>query len=138
MCKRRGRPKGISKEKKAKCSYIYCKNENDIDRLSDVRYGTKSYHKDCFKNFHNLKKIRELAFSIDKTLVMKNFNNFLYELVFIRMIEVDYILFVLDHIIENEIEVNMPYGLLYRLNNYKIKELYNNQEQNTSVKIHSS
>lgn len=139
----RGRPKKeVLAEPKPpkipKCNYIYCKNKIDVDRVTDIKYKSKYFHKGCIEDFHNIKKIRELAFSVDKTLIMKNFNNFLSELIMVREIEIDYILFVLDHIIENEIEVHMPYGLLYRLNDYKLKELYNNQEQNTLIKIHSS
>jgi hypothetical protein len=125
------------KEKIYKCRYKHCPWNNQVSSNQAIKVGNNYYHKNCGKDFTNLKKIRELSFQVDNTVVFSCLNKYLKELVIIRKIETDYILFTLEYIIENELEVHMPYGLLYRLNDYKIKQAYNAPIPQ-SIIIHSS
>ena len=72
-------------------------------------------------------------------MVIKSLNIYLSKLIKEKQIETDYILFTLEFLIKNNIHVNMPFGLGYRLNDYRIQDMYESKLNKTSsVKIHSS
>lgn len=116
------------KEKVYKCWYKNCKNkkvsENDTTM---IKVGNKRFHKTCYQNQENLKKCRELYIQyINPAVIHSQLNKALNTLILDKKVEVDFLLYVIEYVIDNKIEVKAPYTLYYKVNDYKIKNAYNN------------
>jgi hypothetical protein len=121
-----------------KCWYVYCRFDGKVKSEDAVKEGTKYYHKECHRNFKNLKRIRELCLELDGTVVFARLNQVLLELITVRKIEIDYILFVLETLLEDNVEIHLPYGLSYKLNDFKMKKAYTQSFTKKQLVIHSS
>lgn len=122
-----------------KCYLSSCQFGGKVDKAESVYFKNRNYHKECFEQYKILLNIRDLCFQIDPTIIIKTLNGYLYNLINEKNIDPDYILFTLEYIIQNNIDVNMPYGLIYRLNDYKVKNAYKGTYNTANtIKIHSS
>lgn len=124
--------------RKVKCYHSHCNLGKLVDKDEAFIYKGKNFHKACYQNLQIILNIRDLCFQIDPTVVFKSLNGLLNKLIYEKEIDPDYILFTLEYILRNNLEVNMPYGLSYKLNDYKIKEAYRNLTITNKLTIHSS
>jgi hypothetical protein len=92
-----------------------------------IKVGNKRFHKTCYQNQENLKKCRELYIQyINPAVIHSQLNKALNTLILDKKVEVDFLLYVIEYVIDNKIEVKAPYTLYYKVNDYKIKNAYNN------------
>jgi hypothetical protein len=119
-----------------KCYYSNC-GLGKVDKDEGINYKGKNYHKECYAQVQLLHNIRDLCFQIDPTVVFKSLNGYLNKLIYEKQIDIDYILFTLEYIIKHNLDINLPYGLSYKLNDYRIKTAYTAVNA-TQIKIHSS
>lgn len=108
------------------CRYVNCKHNNKIDLEKEPYqkdlYGY--YHEDCFKEKCDLQLFRDLWKKyISNTVVIKQLNNVINDLLN-RGVTSDYLLFVLEYIIENKKELRYPAGFRYYVDNSYIKDDY--------------
>jgi len=121
-----------------KCQYTHCLHDGKVDRDLALAYNSKYYHKDCYEMFQIMLNIRDLCFQVDPTIVFKQLNGYINKLVYEKNIDPEYIIFTLEFIIRNNLEVNLPYGLIYKLNDFNVKNAYKNVSIQKKLIIHSS
>lgn len=121
-----------------KCQYLKCLFGGKVDKDNAVRFNNKNFHEQCLKEYQAILNIRDLCFQIDPTIINRVLYGHLNKLIYDKGIEIDYIIFTLEYILRNKIDVNMPYGLIYRLNDFKIKQIYKASKITSGLKIHSS
>jgi len=101
-----------------KCGYKYCKLGGEVkkeDAIKDGRY----YHKEC----HNKKTIKSECRDILKEnykFMARNINNIIKQLVDDKNIDAEKVRFTIQNIVDNNRELNSPYGISYYLENYEI------------------
>lgn len=120
------------------CRYRQCKHTaKDIDISCDeyVVKGNMYYHKDCYKakvsgewkdeaTKADLQLIKNLWFEhINKTVVYSQLFRVLNDLI-ARGIESDYLVFVMNYIIEHKMNLNYPAGFKYFVDKKEIKDAY--------------
>lgn len=134
----------MAKEKRLyKCWYKNCYKGKVSERDNDFcKIGNKRYHKKCYQDQEDLKKCRELYVEhINPAVVFAQLNKAINTLVLDKKIEPNYLVFVIEYIVDNKLDINAPYGLYYRVNDYKIKEAYETQnivkKEISSLKIYS-
>lgn len=119
-----------------KCAYNHCKHEScEIPQDSIIKIGNRYYHDDCAKNKENILKIKELYYQkISNTVVMAQLLNTINNIVFVKNVDSDYLLFALNFCIDNRIKINSPYGLHYIIDNSRVKAAWNNQTAKKMIK----
>ena len=121
-----------------KCWYNNCPHNQQVDEEEAIKADKRRYHKECYKDFQNLKKIRELYYDhIDKTVVFSQLNKVIDNIINKKGIGTDYLLYSIEYAIENDIEVRYPASLFYLINNFKIRKSYSNAEVSNNLKIYS-
>lgn len=120
------------------CRYQQCKHDtNDIDITCDeyVVKGSMYYHKDCYKAKVNgewkdeatkadLQLIKNLWFEhISKTVVYSQLFRVLNDFIE-RGVKSDYLVFVMNYVIENKLNLNYPAGFKYFVDKKEIKDAY--------------
>lgn len=118
------------KERLYKCYYKHCDKFGKVSEkdTSITKVGNRRFHGKCYQDHQDLKKARELYIEyIQPDVVHSQLNKVINEIIEKRKLSADYILFVIEYIIENNLEINYPYGLYYKVSDYKIKRAYNEQ-----------
>lgn len=117
----------MTKKKEYKCWYKYCKTHKVLDNEA-IKIGNKRYHKECLNNQENLKKCREMYIQyLQPSVVYLQLNKAIKTLIEDKKISVEMLLFTIEYLIDNNIEVNSPYFLYYKVNDYKIIKAFNEQ-----------
>lgn len=120
------------------CRYKYCKHKiKEIDLTNDeyVQNSNFYYHKDCYnakckgewkdkKTKADLQLIKEWwVQNIDKTVVYTKLFDVLNEYLD-RGVDSDYLVFVLQYVIQKKMNLRYPAGLKYYVDMDEIKEAY--------------
>lgn len=116
-----------NKDRTRVCKYIYCKYNDKvhIDTEPFVKGKDGFYHEDCYKEKADIQLFRSLwCENINSTVVFSDLNKMLSELISKRGISVDYLLFVLQYVIDNHCKLNYPAGFRYYIDNKDIKAAY--------------
>jgi len=124
-----------------KCWNKRCAHGGKVTDNIAVKVGSKRYHKDCKMDIDNLKKVRELYIEfVDPAVVHMQLNKVINTLIEDKKVDSEFLLFVIEFIIEKDIEVNVPFSLYYKVTDYKIKKAYKDKFSNlcnNNLTIHS-
>lgn len=115
-----------NKDRTRVCKYAQCKHNDkvhiDLEPFYKDKYGY--YHEDCYKEKTDLQLFRELWVKhISPTVVYSELNKILNSFIS-RGITSDYLLFVLQYIINHNHKLRYPAGLQYYLDKQYIKDAY--------------
>lgn len=109
-----------------KCRYSKCKHNGLIDINADefVNEGNNYFHKDCYQEKADLQLFRNLwTQKISATVVHSQLNKMLSQLISIG-VSSDYLLFVLQYVIDHKKKLSYPSGFRYYLDYPEIKNAY--------------
>jgi hypothetical protein len=111
-----------------KCGYNQCKLGKEVTKDIAIKHGVKYYHKECLKEALNKNEIRKLFFEyINPTEVATVLNRTINNIIDIKNVSSDFLLYALKYVIKNKLILNHAGGLYYIINNDKIKESYNKE-----------
>lgn len=127
------------KKKLYKCWYKNCNEKVEEGATNYFQVGAKRYHKGCYENQEDLKKSRELYIEyLQPSVVHAQLNKVINTIIIDKKVEPSYLLFVIEYLIDNDIEINYPYSLYYKISDFKILRKYKNKHKPTSnFKIYS-
>lgn len=116
-----------NKDRTRVCKYSNCKHDDKIhiDKEPFVKGKDGFYHEDCYKDKTDLQLFRSLwCENISSTVVMSELNSILKQLLSKKGVSVDYLLFVLEYVINNKCNLHYPAGFRYYVDNQDIKKAY--------------
>ena len=116
-----------NKDRTRVCKYTNCKHNDKvhIDIEPFVKGKDGFYHEDCYKEKTDLQLFRSLwSENISPTVVFSDLNRILKQLLSINGVSVDYLLFVLQYVIDNHCNLRYPAGFKYYVDNQNIKDAY--------------
>lgn len=120
------------------CRFVNCKHDDkriDITKDDYKAVGSMYYHSDCYeiksksewKDENTKKDLQYIKcqweLHINKTVVYSQLFRCLNELI-AREISSDYLVFVLDYVIKNKLNLRFPAGFKYYVDKNEIKEAY--------------
>ena len=108
------------------CRFQNCKHGKrvNINTEAFVKDNKSFYHEDCYKIKTDLQLFRDLWYKhISSTVVHSQLNQVLNQLVS-QNVPSDYLLFVLQYVIDNHLSLRYPAGIRYYVDYPKIKEAY--------------
>lgn len=115
-----------------KCRYDYCKNGNSVEKENAIKVGGAYYCKECYEEKENKVKISEAIRDILPCEVKANINKCICDWIHKKNFDAKYVMYTLDYIKRNKSNLKGVYGIIYYLNNSKIKDEYdsaNNMEK---------
>lgn len=107
------------------CKYSNCKHNHKInmDTESYIKGVDGLYHEDCHKEKTSLQLFNILwRENISQTVNLYDLNNTLKQLMSIKGISADYLLFALRYVINNHYSLHYPAGFKYYVNRQEIKD----------------
>lgn len=116
-----------NKKKTRVCKYIHCKHDGRIDIETEpfVKQKDGFYHEDCYKEKTDLQLFRSLwCENISSTVVFSDLNRTLNQLMFEQGVSAEYLLFVLQYIIDHHCKLRYPAGFRYYVDKQDIKNSY--------------
>lgn len=125
-------------DKTYKCAYKQCKLGGKVNKSIAVKKGNRYYHRECLNELHNKEQIRKLFLEhINSTEVISLLNRTINNIIDVKKVPSDFLLFALQYVIKNKLPLNHATGLYYIINNKKIKKEYMKQkarEINSKIK----
>lgn len=126
------------------CKYSNCLHDcRELNKEDAVKSGKFYYHKDCLKTKEDIKEIIYLFKKcINPNPVYAQLQKVIKNIVFIKGLGSDFLLFGLKYYIENKISLNYPQGLYYVIQNKKVIDAYNKSKlklvnKNVEIKVNS-
>jgi hypothetical protein len=108
-----------------KCGYNKCLFNGEVEKEKAVKQNNRYFHPECFKQMQEKSEIRKLYLEkINPAEVCKVLNSTINNIVHVKKVNSEYLLFALKYAIKNNIQIHAPMGLHYIINNYKIKKAY--------------
>lgn len=110
-----------------KCAYRQCRCGGVVDITGDFdKEGKSYYHKECNKERKDMIYLRSLWVEcINRTVIYSELNKVLNDLVCKRKLPMEYIIFVVEYVIDHdELKLQHPAGLRYYVNSDSIKAAY--------------
>ena len=109
------------------CKYSHCLHNNrEIEKEKAVRVGNAYYHSDCFKTKEDIKEVVNLFKThINPNPVYAQLQSVIKNIIFVKGIQSDFLLFGLRYYIEHKIPLNYPQGLYYVIQNKDVANAYN-------------
>lgn len=109
------------------CKYANClHNDREIEKENAVKSGSAYYHKDCLQTRDDIKEIiRLFKEHINPNPVYAQLQSVIKNIIFIKGIQSDFLLFGLRYYIEHKIPLNYPQGLYYVIQNKDVANAYN-------------
>lgn len=109
------------------CKYSHCLHSNrEIEKEKAVRVGNAYYHSDCFKTKEDIKEIVNLFKThINPNPVYAQLQSVIKNIVFVKGVQSDFLLFGLRYYIEHKIPLHYPQGLYYVIQNKDVANAYN-------------
>ena len=109
------------------CKYSHCLHDNrEIEKRKAIRVGNSYYHSDCFKTKEDIKEIVNLfKVHINANPVYAQLQSVINNIIFVKKIQSDFLLFGLRYYIEHKIPLNYPQGLYYVIQNKDVTNAYN-------------
>lgn len=126
------------KDKTYKCAYKQCKLGGNVSKDIAVKKGNRYYHRECLNELHNKEQIRKLFLEhINSTEVISLLNRTINNIIDVKKVPSDFLLFALKYVIKNKLSLNHATGMYYIINNNNIKKEYMKQkarEINSKIK----
>ena len=109
------------------CKYSHCLHDNrEIEKRMAIRVGNSYYHSDCFKTKEDIKEIVNLFKAhINANPVYAQLQSVINNIIFVKKVQSDFLLFGLRYYIEHKIPLNYPQGLYYVIQNKDVTNAYN-------------
>ena len=109
------------------CKYSHCLHNNrEIEKEKAVRVGSSYYHSDCFKTKEDIKEVVNLFKTyINPNPVYAQLQSVIKNIIFVKGVQSDFLLFGLRYYIEHKIPLNYPQGLYYVIQNKDVANAYN-------------
>ena len=109
------------------CKYSHwLHNNREIEKKKAVRVGNAYYHSDCLKTKEDIKEIVDLFKThINPNPVYAQLQSVIKNIVFVKGVQSDFLLFGLRYYIEHKIPLNYPQGLYYVIQNKDVANAYN-------------
>ena len=109
------------------CKYSHCLHSNrEIEKEKAVRVGNAYYHSDCLKTKEDIKEIVNLFKThINPNPVYAQLQSVINNIIFVKKVQSDFLLFGLRYYIEHKIPLNYPQGLYYVIQNKDVANAYN-------------
>ena len=109
------------------CKYSHCLHDNrEIEKRKAIRVGNSYYHSDCFKTKEDIKEIVNLFKAhINANPVYAQLQSVIKNIIFVKGVQSDFLLFGLRYYIEHKIPLNYPQGLYYVIQNKDVTNAYN-------------
>ena len=109
------------------CKYSHCLHDNrEIEKRKAIRVGNSYYHSDCFKTKEDIKEIVNLFKAhINANPVYAQLQSVINNIIFVKKVQSDFLLFGLRYYIEHKIPLNYPQGLYYVIQNKDVTNAYN-------------
>ena len=109
------------------CKYSHCLHDNrEIEKRKAIRVGNSYYHSDCFKTKEDIKEIVNLFKAhINANPVYAQLQSVINNIIFVKKVQSDFLLFGLRYYIEHKIPLNYPQGLYYVIQNKDVANAYN-------------
>ena len=109
------------------CKYSHCLHDNrEIEKRKAIRPGNSYYHSDCFKTKEDIKEIVNLFKAhINANPVYAQLQSVINNIIFVKKVQSDFLLFGLRYYIEHKIPLNYPQGLYYVIQNKDVANAYN-------------
>ena len=122
------------------CKYSHCLHNNrEIEKEKAVRVGNAYYHSDCFKTKEDIEEVVNLFKTyINPNPVYAQLQSVIKNIIFVKGVQSDFLLFGLRYYIEHKIPLNYPQGLYYVIQNKDVANAYNKtktKEVKKSVEI---
>jgi hypothetical protein len=118
-----------------KCAYNQCKYNKEVNEDVAVKKGSRYYHLDCLKESQNKNEIRKLFLEkINATEVVSGLNRTINNIVDVKGISSEFLLYALRYVINNKLPLNHAAGLYYIINNSKIKDSYQKEKSKIVAK----
>lgn len=117
----------MAKKVERVCRYKRCRHGGKINIETDkfVKDNGCYFHEDCYQERADMKLFRNLwSEHISDTVVYSQLNRTLNELLDIESITSDYLLFVLQYVIDNHCKLRYPGGFKYYVDKQEIKDAY--------------
>jgi len=116
-----------------KCGYANCTHGGEVDKKDAVKLGTKYFHKDCLEK-KETKSLISSRMVYDMGFMQKTTNMAIKAMIDDKNIEPQFVLFTLNYVWKNGLELNSPFGLSYYFENYKVKDAYAEQKKLEKIK----
>jgi hypothetical protein len=108
-----------------KCKFAQCKLGGEVAKEDAIKNNTGYYHNECLQEAMSRREIRELFIAnINDTEPMAHLNRTICNILDIKGFESEYLLFALNHVIKNKINLRYVNGLHYIVNDAKILKAY--------------
>lgn len=108
-----------------KCRYKYCPYGGKVDKEEAVKDGNMYYHKQCWQEKKEKNNIRQTyKMLIDKDVDDALLNKVINDIIHNKGVNTDYLLYVIEYIANNNMEINTPMGLHFYVKNQTIYEQY--------------
>ena len=109
------------------CKYSHCLHDNrEVEKRKAIRVGNSYYHSDCFKTKEDIKEIVNLFKAhINANPVYAQLQSVINNIIFVKKVQSDFLLFGLRYYIEHKIPLNYPQGLYYVIQNKDVTNAYN-------------
>lgn len=118
-----------------RCKYSKCGLNGDVNKEDAIKIKNSYYHKECYEEMEDKKKIRELFLNqINKTELYSILNRNIENIIHKKKIESKYLLYCVEYAIKNKIIIYNSNGLHLLINNYKIKTEYQNKIKQEKLK----
>lgn len=112
-----------------KCGYNKCLFDGEVDKEISIKVGNRYYHKECLKQKQDKDETRKLFLEIiNPTEVVAVLNSVINNIVHIKKVNSDYLLYSLKYSIQNKFNLQHAMGLYHIINDKRIKERYNNDK----------
>ncbi len=124
-----------------KCVFKYCKYQSKDILLDDfIKINDRYFHKECAEIYNNIEEIKKIYYEkISNTVVMSLLVNVINNIIFVKNIDSNYLLFAIKYAVNKNIKINYPQGLYYIIDNYKIKDAWKKKQiskiKNTKFEI---
>ena len=109
------------------CKYSHCLHDNrEIEKRKAIRVGNSYYHSDCFKTKEDIKEIVNLFKAhINANPVYAQLQSVINNIIFVKKVQSDFLLFGLRYYVEHKIPLHYPQGLYYVIQNKDVANAYN-------------
>lgn len=115
-----------NKDRTRVCKYKGCKHNDKIhiDREEYIKEEKFFYHTDCYKEKKDLMYFRNLWYErISPTVVVSQLNLIINEYLE-KGVTTDYLIFVLEYVVQNHLNLRYPPGFRYFVDKDEIKKAY--------------
>jgi len=119
-----------------KCNNKYCKLGGEVTKEEGIKYNNKYYHSECLKIVKDKQEIVRLYLEqINPNETKAMLNKSIYQLIHQKGYSSDYVLFIINYTIKNQIKLNNPFGLHYVVTNTEAIKQYKEQILRQKAKI---